>query len=174
MGVSFKKWNCSGFTLIESVVVISILVIMAAIAIPGFSAWMPEARLKRAARDLYSNIQLAKMQSARTNQNHTLVFNVGGGTYELQDSGGGVVKTITFSDYGSSVGYGHGNAGAAVGGGFDNDVTYPGDNATFQPRGNGESGYVYLTNSRNGAYAVGTGPQGYAVRLWKWDGAQWE
>jgi type IV fimbrial biogenesis protein FimT len=55
------KNNSIGFTLIELLVVIGMMAALALIAIPAFSAWMPEYRLKQAARELYSNIQRAKM-----------------------------------------------------------------------------------------------------------------
>jgi prepilin-type N-terminal cleavage/methylation domain-containing protein len=40
----------SGFTLIELMVTIGVLAIMAAVAIPGFSRWLPSYHLKSAAR----------------------------------------------------------------------------------------------------------------------------
>ncbi|MBW2129982.1 MAG: prepilin-type N-terminal cleavage/methylation domain-containing protein, partial [Deltaproteobacteria bacterium] len=64
----FKKQE--GFTLLELIMTMVILAILATIAIPTFSVWLPEYRLKKAARDLYSNIQLAKMQAVRTNRDH--------------------------------------------------------------------------------------------------------
>ena len=63
----------SGFSLMELLVGIAIIGIMAAIAIPGFSVWLPEYRLKGAARDLYSNYQLAKMGAIRENRDWAVV-----------------------------------------------------------------------------------------------------
>jgi prepilin-type N-terminal cleavage/methylation domain-containing protein len=43
--------SASGFTMIEVLIVIVILAILMSIAIPGFSRWLPNYRLKGAARD---------------------------------------------------------------------------------------------------------------------------
>ena len=51
----------SGFTIIELLIVIAVLGILGAIAVPNYLSYLPNARLKSAARDLYSNMQLAKL-----------------------------------------------------------------------------------------------------------------
>jgi len=57
----------SGFTLIELVVVIAVLGILTAVGVPNFLSWLPKYRLKTAARDLYSNMQLAKLSAIKNN-----------------------------------------------------------------------------------------------------------
>ena len=94
MDYSSRIGNKKGFTLIEMVVVIGVMAILGAVAVPTFLAWLPDSRLKAAARDLYSNMQLAKMDAIRSNSNYRLVFNQGAGSYELQDSGGAVKKSV--------------------------------------------------------------------------------
>ncbi|MGD9076356.1 MAG: prepilin-type N-terminal cleavage/methylation domain-containing protein, partial [Desulfobacteraceae bacterium] len=56
----------SGFSLIELLVIIVIIAILAAIAIPAFSAWLPNYRLRQAARDVYSNLQRAKVNAIKS------------------------------------------------------------------------------------------------------------
>jgi len=74
--------NKHGFSLIELVVVLVIIGIMAAIAVPNIIAWLPNMRLKAAARDLYSAAMKAKGEAIKRNVNCSLVFNqsVGGVT----------------------------------------------------------------------------------------------
>ncbi len=48
----------SGFTLIQLTIVIALLAILTAAGLPNFLSWLPKYRLKSAARDLYSNLQL--------------------------------------------------------------------------------------------------------------------
>lgn len=65
----------NGFSLVELIIVIAIIGIAAAIAIPGFINWLPNYRLKAAVQDIYSNIQLAKLTAVQRNRNCVIVFN---------------------------------------------------------------------------------------------------
>ena len=174
-----------GFTLMEIMVVIGLIVIIASFAIPGFIRWMPFHRLKNAAADLYSTMQEAKMNAIRDRAEWTVVFNTGNGTYQLVSGGanrvyegGGddvVQKTVTLADYLSGIGYGHGNASSPVGASFGDEVTFSSNLVTFNPRGMIESttgGYVYIANERNQTYAVGALSTG-VVMLKKWNGSAW-
>ena len=67
--------NDTGFTLIELVVVITIIAIASAIAIPNVLNWLPDIRLNSAARDLYAIMMKAKVEAAKRNSTCTLVFN---------------------------------------------------------------------------------------------------
>ncbi|RLB14646.1 MAG: prepilin-type cleavage/methylation domain-containing protein, partial [Deltaproteobacteria bacterium] len=71
----------NGFTLIEFLVTFVILGILTAIAIPGFARWLPNYRLKSAARDVYSNMQLAKMGAIKANADWAIVFDTGASRY---------------------------------------------------------------------------------------------
>ncbi|MFC1868888.1 Tfp pilus assembly protein FimT/FimU [Thermodesulfobacteriota bacterium] len=172
----------SGFTLIELLITIAILGILASVAIPAFSGWLPEYRLRRAIRDLYSNMQLAKMSAIKANGKYKLVFsNAGNGSYVIERSDGTLEKTVDFSDYdlNGNISYGCGNAtkSATTAGGYipSDFVSYNSNKATFNSRGMGSSGYVYLSNSEGNAYAVGTWSAGVIV-MKKWNDStnSWE
>jgi prepilin-type N-terminal cleavage/methylation domain-containing protein len=170
MGVNEKKrMDEKGFTIIEMMVVIGIIAILAMAAIPAFSLWIPDHRLKMAVQDLYSNMQLAKMEAIRTKGNRSLVFNPGADTYTKADG-----TAVDLNSYGSGIEFGNGNATNTAPGdvaSFGDFVTYatPENEASFNSRGMGNnSGFVYLTNSKNKAYAVGSLTSGVIVlRKWK-------
>ena len=64
-----------GFTLTELMVTIGIFTILITIGIPGFIKWLPDYRLKSAARDLYSTLQLARLTAIKSGTNGTITFN---------------------------------------------------------------------------------------------------
>jgi Tfp pilus assembly protein FimT len=58
------------------IVVVAIIGIIAAIGIPGFSRWLPNYRLRLAAQELLSSLQLAKTTAIKRNTNCTVIFSV--------------------------------------------------------------------------------------------------
>jgi len=180
----------NGFTLIELLIAFIILGIATAIAIPGFARWLPGYRLKSASRELYANMQLAKMGAVKDNADWAIVFNAGSNSYRICSDDGGdgdwkdgdevEEKTVNLTNYESGVGYGHGNATNPIGSTFGGDnISYTPDNpsvAVFNPRGTGSGGYVYLQNNKNTTtYGVGTRTSGVILlRKWNDSTSNWE
>lgn len=177
-----KIMDKKGFTLIEAMVVIAIIAIAVAVAAPNIVGGMPEYRLKRAARDLYSAMQSTKMGAIKNNTSWAIVFDPATSSYLIcSDSGADgtwsttadntMVSTIPLPGYGSGINYGHGIAttNATVGGGAlpANDISYTSNVLVFNSRGTGSGGYVYLQNNQSTSYAVGTRTSG-AILLRKW------
>jgi len=188
----------NGFTLIELLVTMVVLAILVIIAIPGLATWLPEYRLRSAARDLYSNMQLTKTGAVKNNAQWAIVFDPGGNRYFIcSDDGANDTwdgpaamggddtsapgaetdasddNAVNLPNYESGIAYGHGNAttNATTGGGaFPGDeVSYNSNVAVFNSRGTGSAGYVYLENNKGATtYAVGTRSSGM-VRLVKWN-----
>ncbi|MBN2032300.1 MAG: GspH/FimT family pseudopilin [Deltaproteobacteria bacterium] len=174
----------SGFTMIEVLVVIIILAILSSLAIPGFSSWLPNYRLKGAVRDLYSNLQLAKSGAIKERGEWAIVFDAGTNSYQIVSGGADRVysnggddveyKTVTLPDYGSEVSFGAGSATAPVGEGSITPI--PSKPIIFNSRGittDEEQIFAYITNSRNTSYAVGAWASG-SVILRKWNGSDWQ
>jgi len=148
----------SGFTLIELTVVIVLLAILAGVGVPNFLSWLPKYRLRCAARDLYSNLQLAKMSAIKANKDCRVIYYKNPDRYTVDL----LNKTIKLSDYRSGIMFqGPGRQ------------TFAAPTITFNSRGN--SGYAYLTNSGKTAYyRVGPLTSG-AIKLQKWGGGtSWE
>ena len=145
----------SGFTLIQLTVVIALLAILTAVGVPNFLSWLPKYRLKRAARDLYSNLHLAKMSAIKANKDCRVNYYKNPDRYTVDL----LNKTIRLSDYKSGITF----CGP-------NNQTFAVPTITFNSRGTGNSGYAYLSNSGNTAYyRVGPLTSG-AIKLQKWNG----
>lgn len=63
-----------GFTLVELLIVFAVLGVLSAFAISSFLSWIPDYYLKIAARDLYSNLQKAKMEAVKNNSSVRVRF----------------------------------------------------------------------------------------------------
>jgi prepilin-type N-terminal cleavage/methylation domain-containing protein len=96
----------SGVTLIEIMVVIGIFAIIAGIAAPTLSRYLPNQRLMAASREIFANIQSAKIQAVKARCNAVIVFSPaaytpGGGVGSFQvylDKNGDFVYTPSGAD----------------------------------------------------------------------------
>ena len=66
-----------GFTAIELMVVVAILIALAAITLPSLSGWASKQRLKGVARDLITHFQMARMEAVKRSTTVALTFNPG-------------------------------------------------------------------------------------------------
>ena len=83
-----------GFTTIELMVVICIMLVLAAIAFPRFSNYARNQRLKGVVRDLMSHFQFARLEATKRSTTIALDFNPGDGgvgnyTVFVDDGAGG-------------------------------------------------------------------------------------
>ena len=67
-----KKKN--GFTLIELMIVVSIIAVSTAIAVPTFVSWAPKFRLNSGADNLEKNLMLARISAISQNSNVIVEF----------------------------------------------------------------------------------------------------
>jgi prepilin-type N-terminal cleavage/methylation domain-containing protein len=178
-----------GFTLTEVIIVMALLVIMAAIAIPNIISSLPDMRLKAAARELYMNLQKAKMTAVKFNRDTAVMFNPANKKYIICDqwtagSCTGEMQTIKFSSMKSGIGYGHGDSTEQANGNDwplspDDNVSYtsPDNVVVFNSLGTcSNTGYVYIDHEKHTTtYTVGTLLSG-SVRLLRWNEStmKWE
>ncbi|MFC1863125.1 Tfp pilus assembly protein FimT/FimU [Thermodesulfobacteriota bacterium] len=163
--------DTSGFTLIELVVVIAVIAILAGVGIPAFSKFLPNYQLKQAALDMFSNMQVTKVEAIKINNTRSITFDTTNKSYTKFDG-----IEIKLADYGKGVDYGGGDAtkNATTSGGtnFSNGVSY-GTTLTFNARGTCNPGWIYLENNKGTAYAIGSLSSG-VIRIRKWTGSEWE
>ena len=73
--MSFKDKE-KGFTLIESLIAIVILLVVAAISIPSYLQWHQNARYRGTARDIASILREARAMAISTNRQHRVEFDM--------------------------------------------------------------------------------------------------
>ncbi|MFQ5902195.1 MAG: GspH/FimT family pseudopilin [Candidatus Binatia bacterium] len=74
--------GASGFTVIELIVAIAIATIVVAIAIPTWVTWLPTLRLSNAARQVATDLQVARMKAI--SQNTAFQVSISSTTYVIQ------------------------------------------------------------------------------------------
>jgi len=79
-----------GFTVIELLTVVAIMLVITAIATPSFYYWLPTYRLSAGARQVAADLQLARMKAISQNTNYQLNF-TSATTYTLEKDNGGFI-----------------------------------------------------------------------------------
>jgi len=181
-----RHWApADGFSLIEVLIVVAILLVFAGTALPNFISLSSRAKLKSAARDVVANMQQARTNAIRDRSSWAIHFNPATATYRILSGSGGdgiwnngdetVVKTVSLADTaGVSYGTNHGsrpdepNPGAGDGISFTNDVVI------FNSDGTGTSGTVYLKSDSGDTFGVGSTSAAGRVKAWYHYGNGWE
>jgi type IV fimbrial biogenesis protein FimT len=100
--------TATGFTLLETMIVLAIVAILVAAAVPNVLAWLSNYRLKAAASDLYANMQKAKSEALKRNCDVGITFSTvafpaqGGGYMVFLDNGAGTDAGNAVQDVGET------------------------------------------------------------------------
>lgn len=81
-----------GFTVLELMVAMGIAMVVLGIAIPNFLSWLPTLRLSAAARQVASDLQVARMKAISQNAAYTVTFNTTDSTYNFTGTSRDVVQ----------------------------------------------------------------------------------
>lgn len=175
-----------GVTLVELLVVLSIISILIGIGTLSFAKYLPMYCLKTTARELVSAMQSAKMQAIKTNQQHAVVFNEGSGIYWICSSPGADNQWNSTADNvvfrgpfdirlkGHGVRYGVGSATESITGGSLPTSSCP-TPLIFDVRGrlSSAAGTVYVQNDAQDVLAVTARKTGSIV-MQHWESSAWE
>ena len=105
--MKMKINTSAGFSFVELMVVIALVGALSAVALPNFLRNLPEKRLKNAARNVFADMQKARLQAVKENREIVVSFDAAG-TYHFEDEDGNTVwegeRLSTYGDaaYGCS------------------------------------------------------------------------
>jgi len=124
-----------GFTIFELLMVIAIIGIISAVAIPNFMSALPRRRLNQAVQELHNDLQRARLAAVKDRENCAVTFGLSSYTIACTS----INKTVDLSRYGSNVHFERPQ-------GCSGNVT-PAGGITFTAQGMSTiNGYAYLTN----------------------------
>ena len=148
-----------GFTLLEASIVIFLIGIMAAYAVPNIIDWRANANLIGSVKNLVGDLQMAKIRAIKENHSVVIDFSATENDYLIfVDNGegvGGIEGDMERNGAERLVRHRELPAGVTF---FD--INYSGDHVRFTSRGRSRNGNVKLINSAGKMRQVGTSNTG--------------
>ena len=104
--INIKKYSSRGFTLIELMVTVAVLVILLTIGVPSMTNWIDSNRATATANNIVGGLQYARSEAVRLNQDMT--FTLTGNNWTVVNGGtvlreGQIRNGVTVSNAGARV-----------------------------------------------------------------------
>jgi prepilin-type N-terminal cleavage/methylation domain-containing protein len=164
-----------GFSIVELMVVIGLVAVMAAVAVPAFTVWVSDNRLKVAAGDVFSALQLARSTALRENADVVIWFNTSNDTYRAYvDDGAGGGTSGDGTQNGTEVTVKDGTIQDGIDM-YNTVFSVLSNQTSFNSRGmaDGGWGYVYLKNDTNKYKRITVWATGHIKMETSTDGSTW-
>jgi len=154
--------NCArGFTIIELITIMIVVIILMGVGIPAYVSWMPDMKLRSAIRNIKSDIELAKSTAIRENISCALVFDTSTDpdsytvfrdndtTNLVQGAGETALKTVDMPKNVSMISADTDFDGKQAVGFNSRGIPYTYDDVTLQTKDLAAPGTVTLQNVKN-------------------------
>ena len=162
-----------GFTLVELLVVLGVLVILGAIALPTWMNWSRNARFREASQVALSALMQAKGRAINTNEKTQVAFTLDSSSANI----GNTVETFRVTNDGSDPMLS--NQAFAPGIEIKRNSSCDIDDGTvsinFSPDGTSGAGYICIYDGTTKKYRVGVGNSTTGrISAERWDGSSWK
>src|SRR3989304_7528689 len=166
-GMVRHDWG-NGYTFLEVIVVLAIIGILSALAVPGLSAFTDRLRIETTARTISTDLREVKMKSVLDRSDYTVLFDPGNSLYELPERQSNLPHGVRFG-FGEGV---LGPPGNPTSSPDEDGVTFTSNKAAFYSRGSNSMGTIYITDNYNVTMAISVNVTG-RIKIWKWNGVKW-
>ncbi|MDT8272760.1 MAG: GspH/FimT family pseudopilin [Desulfomonilia bacterium] len=89
------EMDTRGFTLLELVMVVVIVAVVGALAIPNLDGWFARRQLDEVARTMFSHFQLARSEAIRDSKDVQIRIDLSNDWYDIRDTVGNMVVPQT-------------------------------------------------------------------------------
>ncbi len=176
-----------GFTLLELIIVVGVMGLLSAIAIPAFSSYYGKCCVEAAAADITCMIREAK-QNALDGRDYAISFDTVTGKISLLAGAGAdsewntpddlVVRSFRLASKGGNLCFGYGSYGpVATLAPHPDGITFHGIHAyhtlVCNPELTGNPGTVYIKSSSGAAIAITMNRTDFGYKLYSWSGGRW-